>query len=138
MHTPDALRILVVDDTPSVRRELSELLSGLPTVDSVVAVGSAEEAWEHLPRVVPDLVVLDLGLPGMTGLEFLRRLTSRPDRPVVVVLSNHAEPEVRRRTTAAGASAHFDKGLEIRAFLAWVAEFHQPSRRADRGPEVTP
>jgi len=138
MPTADAIRILVVDDTPSIRRELPELLSDLPTVDSVVAVGSAEEALELLARSVPDLVVLDLGLPGMPGLELLRRLSSRPNGPGVVVFSNHAEPEVRFRTKAAGAAAHFDKALEIPALVAWVEAFPPGPNRGARSPEVTP
>ena len=77
-------RILVIDDDPGVREYLEDVLSYWGY--SVSAVVAAEPAFHHLDEIPPDLIVLDLLLPGMNGIEALHRFKQRlPDVPVVMV-----------------------------------------------------
>ena len=77
-------RILVIDDDPGVREYLEAVLSHWGY--SVSAVAAAEQALDRLDEILPDLIVLDLLLPGMNGIEALHRLKQRlPDIPVVMV-----------------------------------------------------
>ena len=85
----DRLRVLVIDDDPGIREYLETLVSRQGY--RVLTVADGEEAIETLTRFQPDLVTLDLVLPGMDGLETLRHLKKRlPDVPVVMV-SGHGQ-----------------------------------------------
>jgi two-component system invasion response regulator UvrY len=103
------IRVLIVDDHAILRRGLKEILAR--DLDGVVC-GEAENAAEVLTQVqnnVWDLVILDITLPGRSGLEVLgevRRL--RPKLPVLV-LSMHAEDQYARRMLKAGASGYLRK-----------------------------
>lgn len=103
-----------------MRLALRQLLEGA----SLAVVGeaeSAEQALDRLAGATPDLVLVDLGLPGMSGLEFIRRLRAeRPDLTCVVVTA-HGDPRTRRRALAAGA-AGFASKADPDAILAVVRE----------------
>ena len=77
-------RILVIDDDPGVREYLEAVVSHWGY--SVFAVAAAEQAFHRLDEIPPDLIVLDLVLPGMNGIEALQRFKQRlPEVPVVVI-----------------------------------------------------
>jgi DNA-binding NarL/FixJ family response regulator len=114
------IRVLLVDDHPILRRGLREILvSGL---ESVVC-GEAENSQEVLEQVQSnawDLVILDINLPGRSGLEVLgdlRRL--RPKLPVLV-LSIHAEDQYARRLLKAGACGYLRKETAPEELIAAV------------------
>ena len=93
-------RILVVDDEPEILRWLGTSL-GHRGFD-VVAADSGEEALEHFARRRPDLIVLDLGLPGMDGLEVIRRVRTEAPTPIVVLSVQRRRVRRRsRRSTSA-------------------------------------
>ncbi len=103
----DPIRILVVDDHEVVRRGMSSILSGQDNLLVVGAVGSGEEALELVPTLAPDVVLLDLQLGGMHGLEVIRRLLDRSQAPpAVVVLTVHDEDELVLDAVKAGASGY--------------------------------
>lgn len=82
-----ATRVLVVDDSAVVRQVLSRILSSDPGIDVVGAAPDADAAWGMLDRVRPDVITLDLEMPGMDGISFLRRLLRFRPLPVIVVSS---------------------------------------------------
>lgn len=90
-------RILIVEDTPELRTDLAEQL-----VDGGYesqAVGSGEEALEAIARSAPDVILLDIGLPGMSGWDFLTRLREDPGHaaiPVVILTGHDATAELIR------------------------------------------
>jgi len=118
------MNILLVDDHAIVRAGLRRLLSALPAEISECASG--QEALSLLQTSVPDLLVLDLNLPGIGGLELLRRLLK--DRPalLVLVLSMHAEPMYAARALDAGARGYISKNATPEELLLAV-------RRVARG-----
>lgn len=102
------ITILIVDDHAIVRRGLKEILTA--EADILVAEASnAEEAIELLQHTLCDLIVLDLGLPGRSGLQFLGEIKLRcPDLPVLV-LSVFPEQQFAVRTLKAGAAGYLSK-----------------------------
>jgi len=80
-------RILVVDDSAVVREVLSRELSSDPDIEVVGSAPDAYEAWRMIARLRPDVVTLDLEMPGMNGIAFLRKLLRVHPIPVVVVSS---------------------------------------------------
>src|SRR5215475_15174591 len=77
-------RVLVVDDEPGVRESLRIILRDECEVD---LAGSVEEAFARLREEPPDLVLLDLVMPGRSGFELLSEIGTRPEAPAVVVLT---------------------------------------------------
>ncbi|HVP14652.1 MAG TPA: response regulator [Terriglobales bacterium] len=99
--------ILIVDDEPGTSWALAEGLSddGF-TIDTF---SSAEDAWRWLQTHHSDLVISDLRLPGMSGLDFARRLARSPHRQPLIMVTAYGSPETLRALEAAGAVRCFPK-----------------------------
>ena len=100
-------RVLVADDHPDVTKAVCRLLALDCEIVGTVADGSA--LLEAVQRLEPDVVVLDLNLPRVHGLEACRQLTQMNPAMKVVVFSAMSEPEVSDALIAAGASAFVSK-----------------------------
>lgn len=81
------IRVLVVDDHPLFRDGLAGLLAAVPDVEVVAAVGSGEEAVAWTARVSADVILMDINLPGISGIEATRRVLARAPRAAVLVVS---------------------------------------------------
>lgn len=102
-------RIVVVDDHPLMRKGLALSLNAEPDFEVVGQIEDAEQMLEQFEALAPDLVVLDISLPGMNGLELLKHLLAiRPDLPVLVV-SRHEEALYAERAVRAGARGYVSK-----------------------------
>ncbi len=107
----EQFRVLVIDDDPSVRDYMQALVSRQGY--QVFAAADGEEAIGQLPDVRPDLITLDVVLPGMDGLETLRKLKQRlPDVPVVM-LSGHGQARNIVEAMRLGASDFLRKPFEV-------------------------
>ena len=97
------IRVLVVEDDPETRLLTEALLSGRKGVCLCALAKDGLEGLELVEQTRPDIVLLDLILPGMDGLDFLRALRRRSARPAVVVASQASEPTVISRPGPAGS-----------------------------------
>lgn len=79
------MRALIVDDEPIARRVLREELAGFPDIDVVAEAANGEEALAAIRKFQPDVVLLDLEMPGMGGFEVVRRLDGEPLPAIVIV-----------------------------------------------------
>jgi DNA-binding NarL/FixJ family response regulator len=119
-----ALRVSLVEDHPVLSDLLQEFIAGLPRVRSCSVARSAESALQDIEGNVPDLMLIDLSLPGMNGIELIRELHARYPDLLCAILSGHRSKAYARRALAAGAKGYVLKGepLEIesamRAMLA--------------------
>ena len=107
--TSGTLRILIVDDHAVVREGLARILTGTGEGWSVGEASSGFQALEWLKRDHADLAIVDLSMPGMTGLELLRRIRGEFGRLPVLVLSMHAEEQYAMRAFKAGANGYITK-----------------------------
>jgi DNA-binding NarL/FixJ family response regulator len=103
------LRILVVDDHAIVREGLVRLLGGADAQWQVSEASGGAQALELLRREEFDLALVDLSMPGIAGLELIRRLRADHPRTHVLVLSMHAEEEYALRAFKAGAQGYVTK-----------------------------
>jgi DNA-binding NarL/FixJ family response regulator len=106
-------RIFAVEDHAIMRAMLVEFLTLEPGWEVSGVASSGEQALAALDEDTaspPSLVLVDVSLPGMTGIEFVRRFNRRAGRPPCVMLSGHHDPSYARHAEAAGAYGYVVKG----------------------------
>jgi DNA-binding NarL/FixJ family response regulator len=99
----DPLRVLIVDDDPLVRAGLSMILGGVPDLLVVGEAGDGAEVPAALDRCLPDVVLMDIRMPGVDGLAATEELRRRPGAPEVLVLTTFDADEYVLRALRAGA-----------------------------------
>lgn len=103
------IRILLAEDQAMVRGALSALLGLEPDIEVLGACADGEEAWRELQRLKPDLLVTDIEMPGLTGLELAQRI-QRHELPIkVVIVTTFARSGYLRRALDAGVSGYLLK-----------------------------
>src|SRR3954469_4567632 len=113
------MKILLVDDHTIVRSGLRHLLASVADVQ-ILEAANGRDALLRLRQDQPDLVLLDLNLPGMGGLELLRRMLVERKSVRVLVLSMHAEPLYAARAMELGASGYLSKNASAEELLTAV------------------
>ncbi|HEX9675657.1 MAG TPA: response regulator transcription factor [Anaerolineales bacterium] len=112
-----AVRVLIVDDMPHVRRELTQLLDLAGGLEIVGHAANGAQAVELAQTLCPDVVLLDLGMPVMDGFEAARRIKASGSGSRIVVLSVRADEATRREAAQAGANAFVVKGSSLDTLL---------------------
>lgn len=109
MNANGKCRILVVDDHPIVRHGIVQLLNNQPDFECRLEADNAETALELLRESTIDLAIVDISLPGLSGLDLIRRMRAGNAAPAVLVLSMHEESVYADRALAAGARGYVMK-----------------------------
>ena len=105
----DELRILLVDDHAILRAGLRALLEAEADMRVVGEAGTGEEAIDLIPHVRPDIVVMDITMPGMGGVEATRRIMEADEPPYVLILTMHGEEEHLLSVLEAGGAGFVRK-----------------------------
>ena len=111
--------VAVVDDEESIRKSLRRLLMAAD-LDALV-YASGQEFLDALRERQPDCLVLDLQMPGLTGLEVQRALMAAGVRFPTIIITAHDEPEARARCISAGVAAYLCKPLHDEMLLDAIA-----------------
>src|SRR6267378_2726004 len=117
MTQPTGARVLVVDDEPAILRAVQTNLSGHGF--RVDAASTGQEALDATARVRPDLVLLDLGLPDMDGLDVIRSIRERGSTPIVVLSARGAEHD-KVAALDLGADDYLTKPFGMEELLARI------------------
>jgi DNA-binding NarL/FixJ family response regulator len=120
---------LIVDDSAMVGERLAAMLAALP--EKIQVIGQAQdvpEAIQAIQALKPDAVILDIRMPGGTGLDVLQAV--KKDRPdtIVMMLTNYPYPQYRRKCLEAGADFFFDKAAEMDQVPAILQQLIRDSR----------
>ena len=116
------MRILVVDDHPAFRRALTSALRMVKDIEVAGEAGGGVDATRQAVESDADLVLMDLSMPDLNGIEAMRRIhESKPDLPVVI-LTAHADPGVEREAREAGASGFLAKGTALEELVVVLHE----------------
>lgn len=108
----ETVRVLIVDDHVIVRSGIRMLLDAEPGIDVVAEASHGEEAIGLVEKLSPDLVLMDIAMPGMDGLEATRRIKAGWPQVKVLVLTMHRSDEYFFEMLKAGASGYILKGAE--------------------------
>jgi len=124
------IRVMLVDDHALVRMGFRMLLADAQ-VEVVCEAGSGEQACQEYAAVAPDVVVMDLSMPGMGGLEATRRLLAQDPKARILALSAHEDTAHPRRVLRAGALGYLAKRSAPEALIAAVTAVARGERYLD-------
>lgn len=111
---PNGLKVLLIDDTVMILQRLQSLLSEVKQVSRTESATSAEEALDLMDGYQPDVMVLDINMPGMGGIEMLRKLNvKKMIKPVVIMLTNNTFAGYRDECMRLGADYFLDKSRDF-------------------------
>ncbi len=124
------LKTLIVDDHAAFREALKDMLhTNFPAIDVTVA-GDADEALRQVDTLVPDLIFMDIRLPGESGLRLTKKIKSSHPDIVIAILTSHDLPEYRKAAFDNGASYFILKSAPTEDIVALVESVlsveHQP------------
>jgi DNA-binding NarL/FixJ family response regulator len=107
------MKVFIADDSTVVLERLSDLLQEVPGVKIVGCASDVPEAIRSIPEANPDAVILDLQMPGGSGLEVLRAIRRTHPSLCVLICTNYPYPQYREECIAAGANFFLDKSAEF-------------------------
>jgi DNA-binding NarL/FixJ family response regulator len=116
------IRVSIIDDCTELRESISSFLNGAPGFHCAGAYENAEIALQHLPADAPDVVLMDINLPGMSGIECVSRLKVSMPETQVLMVTVYEDAESIFNALAAGASGYLLKRLEPAKLLEAIAE----------------
>ena len=122
-HTP--IRVMLVDDHAVVRMGFRLLLDGMANIKVVAEADSGEEAVRAFPKIKPDVIVMDISMPGIGGLEAVDRILAREAKARILVLSAHEDAMHARRVLKAGAAGYLTKRSAAEELIQAVRQVAQ-------------
>lgn len=123
------LRLVIVDDQPVIRRGLALILGAAPDIDVVGQAADGREAIERTEALAPDVVIMDLQMPNVSGVEATREITARHPAVRVVVLTTYDDDELVFDAIRAGANAYLLKDAHEDEVLETVRAVHRGESR---------
>ena len=116
------IRVMLVDDHAMVRLGFRLLLEGVADIKVVAEADSGEEAVRAFPKIKPDMIVMDISMPGIGGLEAVDRILAREARTRILVLSAHDDATHARRVMNAGAVGYLTKRSAAKELIQAVRQ----------------
>jgi DNA-binding NarL/FixJ family response regulator len=131
---PDPISVAIIEDQPDIREGLGILIGGTPGYQVAGSFGSMEEALANIGRGNPDVALIDIGLPGMSGIDGIRRLRERHPKLLVLMLTVYGDNERIFEAMCAGACGYLLKKTPPARLLESLREV--VSGGAPMSPEV--
>jgi DNA-binding NarL/FixJ family response regulator len=129
------VRVLMVDDSPDFLQAASKFLESDPCIQVIGTFHGAEEALAQLPCLEPDLVLIDLAMPGMNGLEATRHLKEQLVPPRVIILTMYDLEEYRSAAPQVQADGFVTKsefGAALLPLIRSIFDIPDPLERAEK------
>ncbi|UXI69541.1 response regulator transcription factor [Tahibacter amnicola] len=125
------IRVMLAEDQAMVRGALSALLRLEPDIDVVACAADGQEAWRLLQEHRPDVVVTDIEMPGLTGLELAQRIREREIVCKVIIVTTFARPGYLRRALEAGVVGYLLKDAPAEQLAEALRKVHRGGRVID-------
>jgi len=119
------IKVLIVDDHAVLRQALRMLLEGQPEVEVVGDAGNGREALDACEKFHPDVVLMDMVMPGLNGLEATRQIRRRVPKAKVLILTGYMEDEQILAALRAGASGYVVKKSDVQELLLGIQSVHR-------------
>jgi DNA-binding NarL/FixJ family response regulator len=121
-HLPATIRVAIVEDRPRDREMLASMLDGAAGFECVAACPSAEEAIRVLPQLAPDVVLMDINMPGHSGIECVDRLRTAMPKSQFMMLTVYEDHDAIFRSVKAGATGYLLKKSSPHRILEAIRE----------------
>ncbi|MCC5797794.1 MAG: response regulator transcription factor [Methylophaga sp.] len=118
----DNLRILLADDHEMMRAGVKHVLEQHENITVVAEASSGEQAYELYSKLMPDLLIMDMSMPGMGGLEAIRRIKTRDHNARVIIFSMHEEALYAIQALSSGAVGYVLKSAELGDLLQAIKQ----------------
>jgi DNA-binding NarL/FixJ family response regulator len=116
------VRVLVVDDHPAFRRALTSALRMVDGFEVAGEAGGGLAACEEAGSLEPDVVLMDLSMPDLSGIDAMKQIHEKQPQLPVVILTAHADPGVEKEARQAGASGFLAKGIGLEELVVVLNE----------------
>lgn len=116
------MNIVIADDSALLRDRIRLLLTSFENVKVVGEAVNGLEALHLINKVDPDLAILDIRMPGLNGIELLKKIRESGPRPKIFILTNYPYKQYRERCLAEGADYFFDKNQDIEELSAVISK----------------
>ena len=130
----DAIKVMLVDDHAVVRAGYQMLLKNSPDLEVIAEADSGEEAYRLHSVHNPDVIVMDLSLPGISGLETIKRINARDSKSKILVFSMHEEIIFVEQALQAGASGYITKSSDPQLLVEAIKKLSNDEKYID--PEL--
>jgi DNA-binding NarL/FixJ family response regulator len=107
------MKVFIADDSPIVYERLIAMLSNLKEIETIGQAHDVSGAINSIEELKPDAVILDIQMPGGSGIDVLRHIKKEQPATVVIILTNYPYPQYRQRCMDEGADFFFDKSTEF-------------------------
>ena len=118
----ESIKVVIVDDHTIFRQGLRRLLEAYEEIEVVGEAGSGEQAISQTERLSPDIVLMDIKMPGMDGIEAIEHIKSEHPQTEIVVLSMYEDAEYIIRAIRAGASSYVQKSTTTERLIETMKE----------------
>lgn len=112
-YSNNTITVFIADDSLVVRERLVAMLSELAGTKVVGQAGNVSTAISQIRKLKPDIVILDIKMPGGSGIDVLQNIKQAEAAPVVIILTNYPFPGYRQKCLQAGADLFLDKTTEF-------------------------
>lgn len=121
----DSITICIVEDIEEIRRSLENIIRQAPDCLFLSSYSNAEDALLHLPELQPDIVIMDINLPGMTGIDCLRQTRSKCPKTQFMMFTIYEDSEQVYEALEAGASGYLLKNTKPEKIIAAIKELNE-------------
>ncbi len=123
------MKVLIVDDSAIVRERLKAMLSEIMELENISQAKDSLEAISSFQKLHPEVVLLDILMPGGSGIDVLEKIKKSSRPPLVIVLTNYPYSQYRRKCIDAGADFFFDKSTEFDKVTEVLKQWSQNQSR---------
>jgi DNA-binding NarL/FixJ family response regulator len=122
------MKVFIADDSREIRNRIVTMLSDLETIEIIGQAENVEDAINSIREINPDVVILDIRMPGGSGIDVLENIDKRNQVPVIIMLTNYPYPQYRKKCMDAGADFFFDKSGEFEKVIEVVSGISADSK----------
>ena len=119
------MKIFIVDDSALVRERIIAMISEHPGIEITGQAKNAQEGINSILKLKPDVVILDIRMPGGNGIEVLKNIKKNSSGPTIIILTNYPYPQYRKKCMEAGADYFFNKSTEFNKIIEVIKKLIQ-------------
>jgi DNA-binding NarL/FixJ family response regulator len=122
IYKPEPMNVVIADDSTLVRDRLERQVADIPNINIVGCAGNSSETIQLVKQKKPDAVILDIRMPGESGIEVLKKIKKYNPQTVVIILTNYPSSQYKAMCYRLGVDYFFDKSMEYQLITNVLVE----------------